>query len=220
MDIEKAYEAMINDIFWDGKSVGVCLSLPIIVEINEVIAELDKVRQHILKLRYGLDGSEPLASSAIAKILGIQKSSVDLELAQTCKNFATKLIHEHGLDVSIFMMSRVELLNATYDAQLQLRRAKLKIDDLTRQLAEERKSTERLKYEENLKKAGAPYNVALADIGLKSHTLDCLRRRGWTHIYDVAGKTERDLAMIYRFGDASLADLRECLAPYGITISR
>ena len=34
MDIEQAYEAMINDIFWDGKAVGVCLSLPIITEIR------------------------------------------------------------------------------------------------------------------------------------------------------------------------------------------
>ena len=71
-----------------------------------------------------------------------------------------------------------------------------------------------------MQKAGAPYNIALADIGLKIHTLDCLRRHGWKYIFDVADKTERDFALIYRFGEASLADLRACLEPYGIKISR
>ena len=220
MDIEQAYEAMINDIFWDGKAVGVCLSLPIITEINEVISELSEAERHVICLRYGLDDAKPLSVSLIAKTLGVEKTTIELTLAHACKLFASKLVYDYGFDTDIFMMSRPELLNAIYRAKSELRRAELEIEDLKKRLATETNRNESLKRAEAIKKAGAPYNIALADIGLKSHTLDCLRRRGWTCIYDIHDKSERDLLYIYRFGKSSLEDLKAHLMPYGIEVSR
>ena len=70
MDIEQAYEAMINDIFWDGKAVGVCLSLPIITEINDVLSDMSEDERNAMKLHYGLTGEKPLSSLLVAGVLG------------------------------------------------------------------------------------------------------------------------------------------------------
>lgn len=220
MDIEQAYEAMINDIFWDGKAVGVCLSLPIITEINDVLSDMSEDERNAMKLHYGLTGEKPLSSLLVAGVLGTKKPKAEEILVRARKHFIERLIYERNFDVELFMMSRQELLNAAYEAKLQLRRANLKIDDLKKELAREKQLNAKIKHDEEMQKAGAPYNIALADIGLKSHTLDCLRRHGWKYIFDVADKTERDFAFVYRFGEASLADLRACLEPYGIKISR
>ena len=156
----------------------------------------------------------------VAGVLGTKKPNAEEILVHARKHFIERLVYERNFDVELFMMSRQELLNAAYEAKLQLRRANLKIDDLKKELAREKQLNVKIKHDEEMQKAGAPYNIALADIGLKIHTLDCLRRHGWKYIFDVADKTERDFALIYRFGEASLADLRACLEPYGIKISR
>ncbi len=218
--IASAYEAMINDIFWDGKAIGIYLPLPVITEINEIIEELKSDQQLMLKMHYGLDGEAPLACSAIARTINGSAPNVETSLAMARSSFAYKLVHEHGFDYKIFEMSRAELINTVIEAKRQLRLEKLKSQNLRTELAAEQKHNAKLKHEEQIQQAGEPYNIPLAKIGLKNHTLDALRRKGWTHINDVYDKTERELLFLYRFGQASLDDLNACLKPYGLEISR
>ena len=116
MDIEQAYEAMINDIFWDGKAVGVCLSLPIITEINDVLSDMSEDERNAMKLHYGLTGEKPLSSLLVAGVLGTKKPNAEEILVRARKHFIERLIYERNFDVELFMMSRQELLNAAYEA--------------------------------------------------------------------------------------------------------
>lgn len=220
MDIVQAYEAMINDIFWDGKAVGVCLSLPIITEINDVLSDMSEDERNAMKLHYGLTGEKPLSSLLVAGVLGTKKPNAEEILVRARKHFIERLIYERNFDVELFMMSRQELLNAAYEAKLQLRRANLKIDDLKKELAREKQLNVKIKHDEEMQKAGAPYNIALADIGLSTRTLNALRRYDILYIKDVYTVTEVSLLRKNNIGVAMVEELREHLAPYGITIPK
>lgn len=218
--LRKTYEAMINDIFWEGNSIGVCLPLPVITEINEVIGEMRAEQQLVLKMCYGLDGEGALACATIARTIGSSSASVELSLATARSSLAYKLTQERGFDHRVFEMSREELIAKYIEMQHKQRALRLENRNLRNQLDAEKKLNEHLKHEETIESIGEPYNIPLSEIGLKNHTLDVLVRCKMTHINDVVQRRECDLLRLYRFGQASLDDLKRCLKPYGLTILR
>ncbi|HBI17033.1 MAG TPA: hypothetical protein DDY52_02690 [Candidatus Moranbacteria bacterium] len=61
-------------------------------------------------------------------------------------------------------------------------------------------------------------NCSVDNIGLLSHTVNCLKRADINTVKDLIGQTERDLVRIMGVSSSTIEDIRKVLAKVGFTL--